>query len=296
MSNLIPEQRFDKNGRLVTRHVRSTAPLLFGKSGIPSPKAHHYHATTAVEEYMETLAERGAESGNIPAIADALAAVNEETRILVMTALHDHTDTNSTLMLSYALTTKDEQFIRSVSLSLGYCSNYVRTVASRENVDPKQYKSILGGLHHSHNGIVQMSSKGMPLAEYDHARDEMIATAFKVEHIAQWTSMSRKVQLKFEYYKHLSLLADNMEEVEAATPAIVELVAARRHHAIAHKESTDALALDAHDLMSIAAIVSDYPHAENRIYDIVIDHGSFDPDRIRLALESGSPVLVQGVL
>lgn len=297
MPNLIPEQRFDKNGRLVTRHVRSTAPLLFGKSGLPSPKAHHYHATTAVEEYMETLVERGAESGNVPAVAEALTAVNEETRILVMTALHDHTDTNATLILSYALTTKDEQFIRSVSLSLGYCSDYVRTVVDTENVvDPKHYKSILGGLHHSHKSLENASSPGMPLADYDHERDELIATAFKVGHIAAWTNMARKVNLKFEYYKHQSLLADNMEEIEAATPAIGKLVAARRHYAHMNKESTDALSLDAHDLMSIAAIVSDYPHAENRIYDIVVGHGTFDPERIRLALESDSPALVQGVL
>jgi hypothetical protein len=269
---------------------------LFGKSGIPAPKAHYYDAATSVEEYMETLVERGAESGNVPAIADALGAVNEETRIIAMTALHDHPDKDSTLMLSYALVTKDEQFIRSVSLALEYCSDYVRTLAARENVDSRDYKKILGGLHHSHKGLSQMSSTKMPLSEYDRERDELIATAFTVEHIAQWTNMARKVHLKFEYYKHQSILADNMDKIGAAVPAIVELVAARRNYAIAHKQSTETLSLDAHDLMSVAAIVSDYPHADKQMHDIVVGHGVFDPDRIRLALENDSPALVEGVL
>lgn len=296
MRNLTPEQRVDKNGRLVTRHVRNNAPLPFGKSGIPSPKAHYYDAATAVEEYMQTLVERGAESGNVPAIADALGAVNEETRIIAMTALHDHPDKDSTLMLSYALVTKDEQFIRSVSLTLGYCSDYVRTVATRENADARDYKTILGGLHHVHRGLMNTSSTRMPLPDYDRERDELVATAFKVEHISHSTSMSRKVLLKFEYYKHQNILADNMDEIEPAIPTIMELVAARRKYAIAHKQPTDDLSLDAHDLMSIAAIVSDYPHADKQMYDIVIGHGVFDPDRIRLALENKAPALVEGVL
>lgn len=281
MSNLIPEQRFDKNGRLVTRHVRSTAPLLFGKSGIPSPKAHVYDAQAAVEEYMETLVERGAESGNVPAIATALSAVNEETRIIAMTALHEHTDYDATLMLSYALVTKDEHFIRSVSLSLGFCSSFIRAITFRDGLDPRNYKATLSDFQHVHNRITKTTGGRLPLPEYDNERDEMLATAFRVEYLGDWANMSKKVPLKFEYYKNLSLLEDHMNEIEPAIPAIVETMTARRDHATANNIAPNTLSMDANDLISIAALVRGYPHADKKLYDIVVSHGVYDADRVR---------------
>lgn len=298
MTNLMPEQRVDKNGRVVTRHVRSTAQLLFGRSSIPAPQPHSYDANTAISDFVRTLEERGAANGNnnVTAIAASLKSVNEETRIMALTALQDHEDMHSTLMLSYALGTKDEQFIRTVSLSLNYCSAYIGAVASRENVDGKGYGSILGGMHHTHKGLLKDTSSDMPLADYDRERDELVATAYKVEHLSRFTNMSLKVPLAFEHYKQMSMLADNMEMIEDAVPAISDLMAALRHYAQTHDKGKQKFSLDAHDMMAIAEIVRDYPRANNHIYDIVVDHGSFDPDRIKLALESESYALVQGVL
>lgn len=299
MTNLVPEQRFDKNGRLVTRHIRSTKDILFGKSGMPAPVPHSYDATTAINDYVQVLSDFGIDSSDITEMASGIRRVNEETRILVTAALHECPDTVALLALSHALATKDEQYIRSITLSLEYCSGYARAIADRDSrgaTDPaRSYRNVFDSFHSLHKSM-NRSSAPFEVSSYNPERDKYIADTFKAEHLTDHMNTARKVPLKFELYKHISMLFDNMDAVEKASYACVEVKTALRHYALKNKKSTDAISLDAHDVLAIAAIASDYPHANDKLYDAIIDHGSFDPDRIKLALENDASALIQGVL
>ena len=245
------------------------------------------------------MIDRGADSsGSVEVVSRALRKVSEETRIMTMTALDENPDRDSTLLLSYALSTSDEMFIRCVSLTTGFCSDFIRAKINANHngsIDARRYKNILAGFHDTHKQLGH-DRKSLELTDYDPKRDELIANVFKAKHLADEANLAGKVPLSFEYNQHLGILIDNMDDVEAAIPAIVGVIAARRHHAIANKASYKMLSLDAHDLMKIIELDRDYPHSAKRLYDIVVGHGAFDPERMRLALANASPTLAQGVL
>ena len=55
MSNLIPEQRLDRNGRLVTKHVRVSAQQAAGRSILPPPSAGTTKTTKAAQKAYKPL-------------------------------------------------------------------------------------------------------------------------------------------------------------------------------------------------------------------------------------------------
>ena len=298
MSNLIPVKRVDRNGRLVTRHVKNGAATASPAKRIPEPSVHYYDKTTAVEHFIDVMYARGAASGNVTEISSGLLSINEESRIIVMTALEDSPDPQSTITLCFALRSKDEQFIRSASLGVDFCADYLaaslRRTGHAGNLRGPNALGVLQALYRSHKALTREDQ--FEVSSYDHERDDTITKAFKAQVIADGLRMKHKVPFHFEYYKQIATLVDNIDDVEAAVPAIVEVNAACRRWASANKKSFESVCFDANDVMAITGIVSDYPHANERIYDIVVDRGYFDPEMVRLSLENASPSLIRGAL
>ena len=298
MSNLIPEKRVDRHGRLVTRHVKHGAATASTVRGIPNPSVHYYDRTTAIEHFMDVMYERGAASGKVTEIAEGLARINEESRIMVMTALEENPDPQSTVVLCFALRSNDEQFIRSASLGVDFCADYVSALIRRTphegNIKGPDALSGLQSLHRAHKGLVRQGE--FEVSNFDHERDTTIATTFKAQVVADAVHMKNKMPFHFEYYKQMSMLVDNMDAVENALPAIIDVKAAGRHWAAKNGKPNDWVCLDANEVIAITEIVSDYPHANERLYDIIVDRGHFDQEMVRLSLENAAPSLIKGAL
>jgi hypothetical protein len=298
MNHLTPEKRLDRNGRWVTKHVRD-ASLPSRSGSIPTPTVHHYDKTTAVEHFKSVMDERGAGSGDLKGITAGLRRVNEETRIIVMTALEENTDLRATYSLCFALQTNDEQFIRSASISAEFIADYLAAVLRRErdgSLSPANNAlALLRDMHRSHRQMVLGGE--FEVSDYDSERDQSIAAAFKAQCLAEHLDLEKKLPAKFEYYRHFNTLVDNMEFIEDAVHGIVDVTTACRHWAAQNGKRSGSVSFDTNDALAIAEIVRDYPNADDLLYDIIVERGKFDPETVRLSLsEDTAPSLARGVL
>lgn len=298
MTHLVPEKRLDRNGRWVTRHVSSPRAASQKNSTLPAPLPHYYDGTSAVKQFMSIMNERGAGSDNLNDITKGLLKVNEETRIIVMTALDDYPDYRSTYILCYALQQGDEQFIRTVSLSAGFCSDYIGSILHRRTDEnrAKEALSVLNSLHNIHKKML-IEAGEFEVSNYDSERDNSIANVFKAQCVANVLNLKTKVPIQYEYYKNIDKMIENMDLLEDTLYGIVDVAVAVKHWEKNGATPRKTVAFDANDAVAIAEVVRDYPHADDRLYNIIASRGAFDPELVRLSLsEDASPTLVTGML
>lgn len=303
MSNLVPVKKVDRNGKVVTRHVRPTGSN--GKrASLPSPAPHYYDASTAVEEFVDTIRRRGASIEQESVIANSLYALKEESRIMVMTALEENPEVIDTSILCHALYSEDEMYIRTVSLNLDFCSDLVVAFMKQDQrqnkVSARILKNAADRMYAKYQRTFttpQNSSTGKAeVVEYDSERDDLVSRSFKVEVISGIVHMENKSVTKLDYYTQCGMIANNLDLVDPAIFAIVEAHYGISQHNNAKGKKWDVPSLSAHEVLAISQIVSDLPDVNARIYDIMLERGEFNDGVVRRMLSEGATSLSHGLL
>ena len=303
MSNLIPVKRPDRNGKIVTRHVRDNT-VASGRLSLPSPSMNYYDATTAVEEFMDVVHARGASVEQASVISQNLYGLKEESRIMVMDALESNPDVIDTSVLCHALHVGDELYIRTTSLNLGFCSDLAAAFMKQ---DQRQDKTSARILKNAANRVYakyqrafippqRPSGEPIEVSEYDSERDDLVSRSFKAETIASIVQMESKSVTKLDYYSQYAMVANNSDLVDPAVFAIVEAHYGLSQHNRENGKKWETASLTGHEVLAISQIVYDLPEASKRIYDIMLDRGEFNDEVVRRMLSEGATSLSRGVL
>lgn len=287
MSHLIPQQRVNKNGVPVIKHVLPPASGPASKQAIPAPQT----ATPATEDWAATeplvYSQIALRTDSPDDVIARIGGFDPSLRKQISDAILSGDDYSSYVGLTL-MDERDEAKIRYIIGSLSFHRAITIEHAESQSVPLMYMRSSLKGL-----------TQRFSIEYFGYAKDEMTDERlryFKADIVSDTFNFRHKYPVNFERYAALKEIADNIDLVEKALPAMVQANSAIRHWRQENRESTDAGAMGAEDLLAIANVVKDRPDSAGYFYPYVRSRGAFDPEGFIVMIDTASPALYEGVL
>lgn len=275
MTNLTPELRPDKNGKLVTRHVRADSGPSLGKQ-LPAPSLS---AVTAIQESVtpQEIADLAEERGFYLKISkrgmDYLAEHTPETlrnlKRLVQEWPKDDID-----QLGGVLGFNIKQH------ALVACTAAV-ALDARKMFVPDEYSDPL-------NTIVRVCTDHS-ISNMDVEPDEFHFSLIKADIIGKSIYLESPFRALIPHQRSVFIeqIRSNLDVLEPAAPVIA---------AIGNLTGVDEAGQSFEELMETAALVARHPGRSGDIARIIADRLEYDPDLIEQMMSSQSPSMTSGIL
>ena len=282
MTNLIPEQRPDKNGKLVTRHVKTGGGSKPATSlPAPAPVAPAKREPLAVIE--DALAQKLEDGDDLQGIVMYLKMSAPITQQIVADALENYeTDEEFDVLYRVINSAIDPGFLQLATSDIKFIVDLSKTVKTGDTSYPaRRAVSVMESTFTN-----KFRSRGTrDSQEYGYTKH---LGMFKAAVIARALEIDDNVSSDFEEYEQYLHIHENMELLMRHLPACNKVMVGMESHVKGKRATSE-------EAVAVCRILEEFPDSETLIVDFVEDRKSFDEQAVRESLTSAS-ALSRGAL
>ena len=287
----------DRNGRIVTRHVKPDTGSGSKALNTPPPALLSQREMN-IGLLLTPLTERASNS-QVAAYRYFLNGCSESTLESAANAVMNGDDVIEAQVIAEVIRKRDEDFLLSVAASYPHWAAMAESFAGEDNEIPgndlQNFAHDLFGVQRnmfmdnaSYSSSDLYPSKPSPL---DH--DEL-AESFGLEFFGRQLMLASHSRTIRDYYRKLDLLSQDMSGVAATLPKLMEM---NESKAVMNKHGKAvARPLTADEVMTIVGLSREYPGSIDGITAFVCERKSFDESAVREFLTSDQTPLTRGIL
>jgi hypothetical protein len=297
MSNLTPEKRVDKNGRLVTKHVKTGAVPGANMSSVPAPSLPE---TKRKSDPLALLAPvRGVLSqSGIKACSKFLRECKDSTRAVATDAVDDKKPFTSEIM-GLAVTKVNEGFLLVVASSSREWSSIAKyKMGDSEYLKSGEASNMIGKMWDAYSAMTTYNTTNLyRTLSHEAAEDfnpEESIESFRMEYLGQQLELDTHTRTKREYYRSVETLNNDIDGVIDAMPILMGI---NKNLVVTDQYGYEVgNSLNAEQIMSVVQMSKDYPERIDSLVGFIKQRHTYDEDAVREFLETDATALSSGIL
>lgn len=282
MSNLTPQKRPDKNGKLVTRHVKTaTAPV--GKASLPAPKQPAVAAPSREDVVRAVLSSHLDDAADVEGYIAFINRKAPAIREAIIRSIADHpTGHEFNAVMAVVEDTSNQSFGVLALDDPQFIVEFARSSlgALPEETTPKDFSGAVMVMDQAFRDLFK--GNGVPL---DDAAVTRYAPLIRAGAVTKTLGLDERMPSVFEKVDQIRHVSDNIDTF------VRHLGALRRI-----PEVPPAAGLDSHALLDICAVLDDDPSATDALVSYVTERQRFDIGEFRDILSGESRSLSEGTL
>lgn len=281
MTHLIPEQRVDKNGNLVTRHVKQDAGSRIQAGSIPAPSL-----AKTVESPAEVIRREFLSYGFSEHEANVYigysANLGHETQKVVAEALLNRTEDEDVANVKHIITVAMDPGVVQLAVSdLDFFRKIKECFPSGERMS--QQRAAFNVFESTFRNNFKTATFADNIKDFDYLR---YAPPFRAEVVSSILQIKGNASTTFEEREQEDHIKDNIDEF---VDNIIE------HHSVALTTRDYGINLSSRDILGISNMIKEYGSTVEVITMAIVDRKRYDEDEIRSIL-STAPALSQGAI
>lgn len=296
MSNLIPEKRMDKNGRLVTKHVKpGTAPVL-GNMTVPAPSLpdpRSTHIAAILEPTRSTVTRSGLQH-----LTKYLEACQSSTLAAAAEAVGSSDEPLVGQVISDAVYKRNEGFLLLVASSKRAWSPVASSRSESGELSEGElshFSSTLWGVYtgmtpyETHDLYASLGSRD---AKNFDAEDSI--ESFTMEFLGKKLDLDLHSHTSRGYYRSLEVLSADLDGVSDAMPLLMKMN--RKLYTMDRDGNEVGQSLTSDQVMSVVRLSKRYPERAKSLIEFVRQRNTFDEGPAEEFLKSSATSLSSGLL
>lgn len=286
MSNLIPEKRMDKNGKLVTKHVKAGHTGDNGGRSVPAPSLTQNRRRDQIHALVRSIS-----FTSIRQYETFLTDCRDST-LDTLTAITAHPNGKYSTMVGNAILRKNEGFLALLG-------------ASQETWGSVLESTSMGDLDRISNILWTTYTELDPYGDHsryahlDRSRaedfdQEGLLEAFRPEFLGSMLELNFHSPIKYAYHKSLVRIENEMDEVTEIMPLLLKINSKLSVIDKYGDETRDSLTVD--QVLAVVQMKKDYPDRVSLLEDFAKQRRSFDEEAARAFLATEAIALGSGIL
>lgn len=296
MSNLIPEKRMDKNGRLVTKHVKTGTSPTLGSMTVPAPSLpdpRSAHIATILEPMGKMFTRNGLQH-----LTKYLESCQSSTLAATAGALESAEEAFAGQVISEAVRKRNEGFLLLVASSKRAWS----PVAAEQSEEGELREGVLDHFsstlwsiytgmtpYEAHDLYASLDSSDA--ANFD-AEDSI--ESFTLEFLGKKLDLDLHSHTSRAYYRSLEALNADLDGVSDAMPMLLKMN--RKLYTMDRDGNEVGQSLTSDQVMSVVRLSKKYPERADSLLEFVRQRNSFDEAPAEEFLKSPATSLSSGLL
>lgn len=298
MSNLIPEKRVDKNGRLVTKHIKAGDAAGTNMSSVPAPSLPENQRERQVSLIAEPL-RKERNKGTFSSCSKLLRTYQDTTLSAASYEIENGTPFASEI-IAKAVVKRNEGFLLLVASSSRVWSGVVESRLNKEtgSLDDTIAHSIVGKMWDAYEDMTDNDTTVLyetldHVAAEDFSPEESIET-FQLEYLGKVLELDIHTRTKRDYYRNIEKLGEDIEGVGAAMPVLMGI---NKGLILMDRDGYDvSTSLKSDQVMSVVQLSKTYPERMSSLVDFIKQRHTYDDDAVREFLETDATALSSGIL
>jgi hypothetical protein len=281
MNHLMPEQRADKNGKLVVRHVKVDKVAKLHMAAIPAPSLVS-QAESNDEIIKREMIACGSSEHEASDYLGFLDARGDRTKRIIAKALTNRRDHGDYAAIKHVMAVSVEAGVMQLATS---DISFMRRLADCFPADGR-----MSPQRSAFNLIENAFRENFKLTRFQDSVNEINylkhADAFRVTVLSNLLGVKDNVPSSFEAREQEAHILENLDEFLENLPEHVKASAALNDWN---------LNPTSHDILSMSRMVKEFGSTTDAVVAAVIERKRYDEDEIRAVLTT-APALSQGAL
>lgn len=284
MNNLKPEIRVDKNGRLVTRHVKTDGGCGSSASRFAPPalKDHRELHIAAIVEHLE----QNASTNAVAACRAFLEGCHSSTLEVAATAANTP-ETQG--VISDVARRRNEHFLAVVSSAADIWSPLAKDMAGDSSGQSlRSLSEMMFGVHRNLNNLPLKASGVSP------EQLESDAEAFRFEFLGNALGLEKHARTYYDYYRSLAALETEKEAIAVMLPDLMDV---NESLSVLDKNGNHVInPLKTKEILPLVRMAKGNPDRAPAIFEFIKERHAFDENAVNEFLRSDQSPLTRGIL
>lgn len=293
----MPEKRVDKNGRLVTKHVKNGAVTGANMTSVPAPSLSASKRTPPHLALLAPVRDIISQSGF--KMCSKLLKEYDESTLAAATDAVDNEKPFTSEIIGLAAVKANEGFLLMVASSSRVWSSIAEyKMGDSENLKSADASSMIGKMWDAYSSMTthdttRLYSKLSSLSAEDFNPEESIES-FRMEYLGQQLELDTHTRTKREYYRSVETLNNDIDGVIDALPILMSI---NKNLIVMDQNGYEVgNTLNADQVMSVVQMSKDYPERIASLVGFIEQRHTFDETAVREFLGTDASALSNGVL
>jgi len=298
MHNLTPEKRLDKNGRLVTKHVKTNTGSSLSNMSVPAPSLPVDPRAKNIAMIVEPLRAHSTRVG-LAQFSMYLESCQSQTLEAAAEAISSNSEAFVSQVVSEATRKRNEGFLLLVASSANVWTAVASWKADGDGTLSEgavsDVTNTMWDVYKKMTPYDDMYTLYASLSSRD-AEDfnvEESIESFKLEYLGDRLGIGYHTRMNRDYYRKLELLSNDLDGVGEAMHMLLEIN--KSLYVLEDGHSVDTV-LTSEQVMSIVGLSKKYPERIGSLVDFIKKRNSYDGDAAEAFLKADAASLSSGIL